>query len=113
MSASVLLRRFALACLVTLAAASAARASSGTFVLRAQGIDLGKAVEVIEKGKPQPPRYRVTVEVGREFVLTAQGVVLPRGGKEEPAEPDSGAWSFDAKAFKQLPHDQKKFDKTF
>ena len=56
---------------------------------------------------------RPEVELGREFLLSAQGVVLPKGGKEQPAEPDSGTWAFDDKVFKHLPHEAKRFDKTF
>ena len=104
--------RTALALLALLTGAVPVWASSGNFVLSGEGITLGEPREVHENGKPQPPRYHAKVELGQPFTLTAQGIVYPRGGKEQPAEPERGAWQFDDAAFKVLPHDQPKADKT-
>ncbi len=104
--------KVALTVLVVLAGVSAARGSSASFVISGTGVDLGKAEEVIEKGVPQPPRFRVKVEVGKPFTLTARGMVHPRGvAKGQPSAPDAGAWSFAEKDFKKLVP-EKKADKT-
>jgi hypothetical protein len=102
----------ALAILAALGGATAAWASGATFAITAQGIALGEAREVQEGGKPQPPRFHATAELGKPFTLTAQGMVLPRGGKAQPGQPDAGAWGFDRKAFKRLAADKKQVDKT-
>lgn len=75
------------------------------------GIELGKAEEVSKDGQPLPPRFLTRAELGKPFTLLAQGIVLPRGGSEQPGEPDCGAWLFDDTAFKLLPHDKKLTDK--
>jgi hypothetical protein len=95
-------RRTAFAVLVLLVGVTAACASSATFAITGQGITLGEAKEVVEGGKEQPPRYHAKATVGKPFALTAQGIVLPRGGKAEPGEPETGTWSFDVKSFKKL-----------
>jgi hypothetical protein len=100
------------ALVLVLAGASAAWASSAGFELRGVGIDLGKAEEVHEGGKPLPPRFHVKAERGKPFTLIAQGMVYPRGAKGQPGEPDAGAWLFDDAAFKLVPHEKKGLDKT-
>src|SRR4051794_10085012 len=104
--------RLALATLILLAGATVAWASGATFAITGQGITLGEAKEIVVDGKPQPPQFSAKAEVGEPFTLTAQGMVLPRGGKAEPSEPEKGAWTFDAKHFKQLPPEANKADKT-
>lgn len=89
----------------------AVAASGATFEIRGQGIVLGEPKEVHEDGKPLPPRFHARAEVGKPFTLTAQGMVLPRGGKPSPGEPEAGSWSVDEKHLKRLPMD-KKGDKT-
>src|SRR5262245_53548366 len=102
----------ALAILAVLGGATVAWASGATFAITGKGIALGEAREVQEGGKPQPPRFHATAELGKPFTLTAQGMVLPRGGKAQPGQPDAGAWSFDRKRFKQLTVDKKQADPT-
>ncbi|MBM4073154.1 MAG: hypothetical protein FJ271_30165 [Planctomycetes bacterium] len=100
-----------LAGLVTLlAAASSVGASGATFEMQARGIKLGKAKEAVEDGKDLL-RIHAKAQVGKAFTLTAQGIILPRGGKAQPGEPDSGKWTIDEKAVKKLKV-EKKDDKT-
>src|SRR4051812_10286523 len=107
-----LLLRKTLVAAALLIAASAASASSANFVISAKGIDLGKAQEVVENEKPQPPRYHVKIEQGKSFTLTATGMAYGRGDlKGSPTAPDSGGWTFDDKAFKKAEAD-KEVDKT-
>lgn len=95
-----LLRRV-LALVALLAFGSVVLASSAGFLISAKGIDLGKGEEVVEKEK-DVVRYKVKAEVGKPFTLTAQGVVYPRGVVVgQPSAPESGAWEFDATAFKK------------
>ena len=93
--------RVAIAVLVLLAGVPAAWGSSATFVITGHGITLGAAKDV-EGGAEQPLRFHARATVGKPFTLTAQGVVLPRGGKAQPGEPDAGAWTFDGKRFKAV-----------
>jgi len=95
-------RQLSLAVLMLLASPSTAWASGATFAIQGEGITLGKAKETHQDGKPLPPQFSARAELGKPFTLTAQGMVLPRGGKAQPGEPDSGAWSFDKKSFKRL-----------
>jgi|GEM_PF-5402067 len=81
-------------------------ASGATFEIRATGIKLGEPKEVFEDGKDLI-RFSTKAQVGKPFTLTAQGMALPRGGKAEPIEPDSGKWTFDEKALKKLKPDVK------
>jgi len=94
-------RRAAFAVVVLLVGATIAWASGATFAITAVGIPLGEGKDVEEGGK-ELQRYLAKATVGKAFTLTAQGMILPRGGKPEPGEPDSGAWSFDEKQFKKL-----------
>jgi len=103
-------RRAAFAALLLLLGVTAAWASSATFAITGQGITLGEAKEVAEDGK-EIQRYHAKAAVGKPFTLTAQGIILPRGGKAEPGEPEAGAWSFDDKSFKTLAPEAKA-DKT-
>ena len=100
------------ALLVFLGCAGSAWGSSAGFVLRAQGVDLGKPEEEDENGQPQPPRYHVKVERGKPFTLVAQGMAYPRGGAAQPTEPDKGVWRFDAEDFTALAKGGKEFDNT-
>lgn len=112
MSTTRLRKVFALSLLTVLAGVTTVWASGATFAITGQGIKLGEAKEVQENGKELPPRFHAKAELGKPFTLTAQGMVLPRGGKPAPGEPEAGAWSFDAKQFKRLPEDKKQVDKT-
>ena len=94
-------RRAAFAVILLLAVATAAWASGATFAITGQGISLGEGKEVVEGGK-ELQRYQAKATVGIPFTLTAQGIVLPRGGKAEPAAPEAGAWTIDEKQFKKL-----------
>jgi hypothetical protein len=105
-------RHFAWTILVSLLCVSAVWASGATFAISGQGIALGEAKEIYEDGKPQPPQIHAQAELGKPFTLSAQGMILPRGGKASPGEPEAGAWSFDVKRFKELPLDKKAADKT-
>jgi hypothetical protein len=100
------------AALVVLAAAGTVWASAAGFAIRGLDVELGKAEEPMENGKPLPPRFHVKVEKGRAFTLCAQGMVYPRGAKEQPGEPECGAWLFDDAAFKLMAHDKKQADNT-
>ena len=93
--------RSTVAILLLLAGATLAWASGATFVISGLGISLGEGKDVDDGGK-ELHRLRGTATVGAPFTLTAQGMVLPRGGKAEPGEPEAGTWSFDAKRFDKL-----------
>lgn len=95
-------RRAMFAVLLLLASVTAAWASSATFAITGLGIALGEGKDV-EVGGKELQRFTAKAEMGKPFTLTAQGMVLPRGGKAEPGEPEAGAWSFDEKQFKKLP----------
>jgi hypothetical protein len=89
---------------------SLAHASSASFQIRGDGIKLG---EPTEETAEQPLQYSATIEQGKPFTLTAQGVVLARGEKKpEPFEPDAAAWLFDDEVLQLVPHDKSKVDKT-
>lgn len=88
--------------ILLLAGATAAWASGATFAVSGQGIALGEGKEIEENGK-EVVRFHGKATVGTPFTLTAQGMVLPRGGKAQPGEPDAGAWSAAGKQFKTLP----------
>ena len=102
--------RLGTAVLGVLATAAVCWASSATFAITGQGITLGEAKEGDGDGKPA--QITAKAEVGKPFTLVAQGMVLPRGGKAQPGEPDAGEWTFDAKQFKQLPPAGTAADKT-
>ncbi|MEI7686323.1 MAG: hypothetical protein WCL32_14985 [Planctomycetota bacterium] len=92
------------------AAAPSAWASSATFAIRAEGIKLVEGEGTAENGKDVLV-FRATAPAGKAFTLTAQGIVLPRGGKPTPGEPEAGQWTFDEKLVKKLAL-EKKDDKT-
>lgn len=94
-------RRAALAIGVLLAGVTAVWASGATFVIMGTGITL-KETKTVEEGGKEVQRFEAKAGKGKAFTLSAQGIVLPRGGKEQPGEPDSGAWTFDEKRFKKL-----------
>ena len=93
-----------------LAAVPTARASSATFAVRAEGIKIVEGEGTVDNGKDVMV-FRATAPAGKAFTLTAQGIVLPRGGKPAPGEPESGQWTFDEKLVKKLAL-EKKDDKT-
>ena len=86
-----------------LACVAAGWASSATFAITGQGITVGPAKEA--EGDGIPTQITAMAEVGKPFTLTAQGMVLPRGAKAQPGEPDEGTWTFDEKHFKKLAPD--------
>jgi hypothetical protein len=98
--------RSALAVLGVLAAAAPALASGASFVLSAEGAKLGAP----EDG--DIPKYTLKVAAGQTVTLTAQGMVMPRGGAAAPGEPDAAAWLFDDAAFQLQPLEKEKADKT-
>lgn len=100
--------RFGLAILAVFAGVGTALASGATFSVTGQGIVLG---EPREDGD-NPIRIKAKAETGKPFTLVAQGLVLPRGGKAQPGEPEAGKWTFDEKHFKKLPPEGKAADKT-
>ena len=100
------------ALLMVLGCLGPAWGSAAGFVLRGQGIDLGKAEEAHENGQPQPPRYHIKVEKGKPFTLIAQGMIYGRGSPGQPGEPDKGAWRFDSEDFTVVAKGGKEFDKT-
>lgn len=100
------------ALLIVLTTATAVWASGATFALRGAGITLGEPKELHEDGKPLPPRYFAKAELGKPFTLFAQGMIMPRGAKASPGEPEAGEWHFDAKKFKRLDPVKKSADKT-
>lgn len=100
--------RSVLALLVVLATGSSALASGATFLITGQGIVLSEGKDLPDDGK----QFHARVEMGKPFTLTAQGMVLPRGGKPEPSAPEEGAWTFEDKCVKRLTLDKKDVDKT-
>lgn len=97
-------KRAMLAILIVGGSGMALWASGATFAVTGSGISLGQGKDVDDGGK-EIHRFVAKTTVGTPFSLTAQGIVLPRGGKPAPGEPDSGAWTFDAKTFKKLNFD--------
>jgi hypothetical protein len=100
--------RFRLAILAVFAGAGIALASGATFSVTGQGIVLG---EPREDGD-NPILIKAKAELGKPFTLVAQGLILPRGGKAQPGEPEAGKWTLDEKHFKTLPPDGQATDKT-
>jgi hypothetical protein len=100
--------RLAVAVLVILAGVTTALASGATFAISGQGIALSDAKGLPEDGM----QFHAKAELGKPFTLTAQGMVLPRGGKPEPSAPEAGTWTFDDKTLKRLTPDKKDADKT-
>jgi hypothetical protein len=99
--------RYLIAFATVLAALGAAQASGAGFKLSAVGVDLGKPDENAEI-----PTYKVKVKAGQTVTLVAEGVVVPRGGAAGPGDIDAGAWLFDDAAFKLVPPEKVKSDKT-
>jgi len=87
--------------------ASCAQASSAGFKITAEGVELGQPVE-----NDDVPRYHVKLKAGQTATFIAQGIVSPRGGKDQASEPDAAAWLFDDAALQLVPHEKKKYDKT-
>ena len=52
------------------------------------------------------------MKVGETVTLVADGWVQPRGGAVAPGDIDAGAWLFDDEAFKLVPPEKAKSDKT-
>ena len=100
--------RFLTVILGVLLACGIAQASGANFRLSAVGVELGKP----DDENADVPKYAVKVKVGQKFTLAAEGIVLPRGGNPSPGEIDAGAWLFDDEAFKIIPSEKVKFDKT-
>jgi hypothetical protein len=100
--------RLAAAAATLLVACGLAHASGAGFRFSAVGLDLGKA----EDESAEVPRYRVKVKVGDTVTLVADGWVQPRGGAAGPGDIDAGAWLFDDEAFKLVPAERAKSDKT-
>lgn len=96
------------AVLVVLATTSIVHASGASFVITA-------AADGPALGKPDDgeiPKYPLKLEIGQTVVLTAQGMVMPRGAAASPGEADAAAWLFDDAAFTLAPLDKAKADKT-
>lgn len=100
--------RFGLAIFAVFAGVGIALASGATFTVTGQGIALGEPKE----NGDGPVLIKAKAEMGKPFALVAQGMVIPRGGKAQPGEPEAGKWTFDEKHFKKLPPDDKAADKT-
>ncbi len=100
--------RFAAAAATLLVACGLAHASGSGLRFSAVGLDLGK----VEDESAEVPRYRVKVKVGDTVTLVADGWVQPRGGAVGPGDIDAGAWLFDDEAFKLVPAEKAKSDKT-
>ncbi|HYH68545.1 MAG TPA: hypothetical protein VD866_27885 [Urbifossiella sp.] len=100
--------RFVAAAVTLLVACGLEHASGAGFRLSAAGLDLGQAED--ESG--EVPRYRLKVKVGETVTLVADGWVQPRGGQPAPGDIDAGAWLFDDEAFKLVPPEKAKGDKT-
>ncbi|HYH64593.1 MAG TPA: hypothetical protein VD866_07865 [Urbifossiella sp.] len=101
-------KRFVAAALTLLVACGLVHASGAGFRISAAGIDLGK----VENEGAEIPRYRVKVKVGETVTLVADGWVQPRGGQPARGDIDAGAWLFDDEAFKVVPPEKAKSDKT-
>ena len=101
-------KRFVAAAMTLLVTCGLAEASGAGFRLSAAGADLGQA----EDEAAEIPRYRVRVKVGETVTLVADGWVQPRGGAVGPGDIDAGAWLFDDEAFKLIPPQAVKGDKT-
>ena len=100
--------RYVIAFATVLAALGAAQASGAGFKLSAVGADLGKP----DDENAEIPTYKVKLKVGQTVTLVAEGVVVPRGGAAGPGDIDAGAWLFDDAAFKLVPPEKVKSDKT-
>jgi hypothetical protein len=100
--------RFAAAGMTLVVACGLAPASGAGFRYSAAGLDLGK----VEDESAEIPRYRVRVKVGETVTLVADGWVQPRGGAVGPGDIDAGAWQFDDEAFKLVPPEKARGDKT-
>jgi hypothetical protein len=85
-------------------------ASGATFAVTGQGVKLSEGKETEEGGK-EVIRIETKAEVGKAFTLTAQGMVMPRGGAAQPGEPEEGKWTIDEKHFKRV-EAPKDADKT-
>jgi len=101
-------KRVVAAALTLLMACGLAQASGAGFRLSAVGLNLGQ----VEDENGEIPRYRVKVKVGETVTLVADGWVQPRGGQPAPGDIDAGAWLFDDEAFKLVPPEKAKGDKT-
>lgn len=97
----------AISAAILLVGATSAFASSANFTLTAHGAKL-----VAADASADIPQFTATLEAGQTATFVAQGVVLPRGGKPQPAEPDAAAWLFDDSVFHLVPTDKEKLDKT-
>lgn len=104
---SIQARAGQLSVLAVLVGVGVALASGATFDITGQGVRLSAAKE-----DGDLIRLKARAELGKPFTLVAQGMVLPRGGKPQPGEPDAGTWAFDEKHFKKLSPDGKAADKT-
>jgi hypothetical protein len=93
---------------LVLATAGVVHASGASFVISAEagGPALGKPTD------GEIPQYSLKMEVGQTVVLTAQGMVMPRGAAPSPGEADAAAWLFDDALFQLAPLDKAKADKT-
>ena len=100
--------RFLIAATALLAGCSFAAASGAAFKITAPGVELGKP----EDSDAEIPKYRVKLKVGETVTLVAEGIVMPRGGGASPGDIDAGAWLFDDEAFKLVPAEKAKADKT-
>lgn len=98
-------KHLGLAVLLALAATATAWASSGGFEITATGVKLGEMKESNKEG--QPPLATAKAEVGKPFVLVAQGMAYPRGGKGSAMKPEAGSWSFDKKHFDEVKNKEK------
>lgn len=101
-------KRYILAVAAVLAACAAVQASGAGFKLSAVGTELGKPADE----NAEIPKYKLKVKKGETVTLVAEGVVLPRGGAAAPGDIDAGAWLFDDEAFKLVPPEKAKSDKT-
>lgn len=84
-----------------LAVTATVYASGATFAVTGQGVKLSEGKETEEGGK-EVIRIETRAEIGRAFTLTAQGMVMPRGGNAQPGEPEEGTWTIDEKHFKRV-----------
>jgi hypothetical protein len=101
-------KRCLLSVAAVLVACGVAQASGAGFKLSAVGVDLGKP----DDENAEIPKYKVKARVGQTVTLVAEGVVMPRGGAAAPGDIDAGAWLFDDEAFKLVPPEKVKSDKT-
>jgi hypothetical protein len=102
------LQRFLLVTAALLAGGGVAGASGAAFKISGVGADLGRP----DDEGAEVPKFRAKLKVGQTVTLVAEGVVLPRGGAAAPGEIDAGAWLFDDEAFKLVPPEKARPDKT-